>query len=78
MGNFFHGIFQFFFLLCYVILFVVSIIILRPFRVHKRRKYSTMSLKISYLLFLAALLVFTYLLLFGVKVSQEGERNNFV
>lgn len=71
MGGFFHGIFQFFFLIGYVILFVVSIIILRPFRVHKRRRASTMILKISFLLYLANFLIFTYLLLFGNKIIDE-------
>jgi hypothetical protein len=71
MGGFFHGIFQFFFLVGYVILFIVSIIILRPLRVHKRRHISTMVLKISYLIFLALFLIFTYMLLFGKKVVDE-------
>ncbi len=74
MGGFFHGIFQFFFLVGYIILFTVSIIILRPFRVHKRRRNSTVSLKISYLLFLALFLVFTYLLLFGNKIIGEEDQ----
>jgi hypothetical protein len=74
MGGFFHGIFQFFFLIGYIILFIVSIIILKPFRIHKRRKVSTMSIKISYLLFLALFLTFTYMLLFGKKVISEGDQ----
>lgn len=74
MGGFFHGIFQFFFLIGYVILFIVSIIILRPFRVHKRRRLSTMSIKISYLIFLANFLIFTYMLLFGKKVIDENDQ----
>lgn len=72
MGGFFHGIFQFFFLVGYIILFIVSIIILRPFRVHKRRRTSTIVLKLSYLIFLALFLVFTYMLLFGKKVIDEN------
>jgi hypothetical protein len=71
MGEFFHGIFQFFFLAGYIILFIVSIIILRPFRTHKHRRFSTISLKISYLIFLALFLVFTYLLLFGNKIHSK-------
>ena len=74
MGGFFHGIFQFFFLFGYVVLFVVSIIILRPFRVHKRRRRSTMALKMSYLLFLALFLIFTYMLLFGQKVLDQDDQ----
>ncbi len=74
MGGFFHGIFQFFFLVGYIILFIVSIIILRPFRIHKHRRRSTIGLKLSYLIFLAMFLVFTYLLLFGKKVIDENDQ----
>jgi membrane protein DedA with SNARE-associated domain len=74
MGNFFHGIFQTFFLIGYCVLFVVTIIILKPFRYHKRRQKSTVLLKISYLMFLLSFLVFTYLLLFGKKEVHESEQ----
>jgi uncharacterized membrane protein YhaH (DUF805 family) len=74
MGGFFHGIFQFFFLVGYIILFIVSIIILRPFRIHKRRRGSTIALKISYLIFLALFLIFTYMLLFGNKIRDENDQ----
>lgn len=73
IGEFFHNIFQFFFLIGYVILFIVSIIILRPFRVHKRRRISTMSIKLSYLIFLACFLIFTYMLLFGPKTTENTD-----
>jgi hypothetical protein len=74
MGDFFHGIFQFFFLTGYIILFIVSIIILRPFRVHKRRRFSTISIKVSYLIFLLLFLIFTYLLLFGTKRYDKAAK----
>jgi len=74
MGNFFQGVFQTFFLAGYIILFVVTILILRPFRYHKRRIKSTVALKLSYLLYLFAFLVFTYLLLFGEKMVSEEEQ----
>jgi uncharacterized membrane protein YhaH (DUF805 family) len=73
MGNFFHGVFQTFFLIGYVMLFVVTIIILRPLRYHKRRQKSTIFLKMSYILYLASFLTFTYLLLFGSKEIAESE-----
>ncbi len=72
MGHFFQGVFQTFFLIGYVILFVVTIIILKPFRYHKRRQKSTVFLKFSYLLYLASFLAFTYLLLFGKKEVAEA------
>jgi hypothetical protein len=74
MDNFFHGVFQTFFLIGYVILYVVTILILQPFRYHKRRMKSTILLKLSYLLYLASFLAFTYLLLFGKKEIAESEK----
>jgi len=74
MGGFFHSVFQVFFLIGYVLIFVVTIIILRPFRIHRRRMKSTIALKISYLLYQISFLVFTYLLLFGNKELAEGEK----
>jgi uncharacterized membrane protein YhaH (DUF805 family) len=74
MGNFFHGVFQTFFLIGYAVLFVVTVIILKPFRYHKRRLKSTIFLKMSYLFYLVSFLVFTYLLLFGRKEISESEK----
>jgi len=74
MGNFFHGVFQTFFLIGYIVLFIVTILILRPFRYHKRRQKSTIFLKFSYLLYLVSFLAFTYLLLFGKKEIADSEQ----
>jgi hypothetical protein len=74
MGGFFHNVFQVFFLIGYLLIFVVTTIILRPFRVHHRRMKSTIALKVSYLLYQASFLVFTYLLLFGNKELAENEK----
>jgi len=74
MGNFFHGVFQTFFLIGYLVLFVVTILIIRPFRFHKRRQKSTILLKMSYVLYLASFLAFTYLLLFGKKETTTTEQ----
>ncbi len=73
MNNFFHNIFQFFFLIGYIVLYIVSIILLRPFRLHRKRKRSTIALKISYLVYLLFFLIFSYLLLFGNKELYENE-----
>lgn len=73
MGGFFQNIFHVFFVFGYAVLFTVSILILKPFRIHKHRPKSTISLKMSYLLFLATFLVFTYLLLFGKKELSEDQ-----
>ncbi len=74
MGDFFHGVFQTFFLIGYVILYIVTILILQPFRYHRRRLKSTILLKMSYLLYLASFLAFTYLLLFGKKEITDSEK----
>jgi hypothetical protein len=74
MGTFFHGIFQTFFLIGYCILFIVTVIIIRPLRYHKHRQKSTILLKFSYLFYLVSFLAFTYLLLFGKKVAAESEQ----
>lgn len=74
MGNFFHGVFQTFFLIGYAILFVVTVIILKPLRFHKRRRKSTIFLKLSYLFYLISFLAFTYLLLFGKKEYNSSEQ----
>ena len=73
MNSFFHNIFQFFFLFGYLVLYVVSIIILKPFRIHRHRPKSTIAIKVSYLIFLAVFLIFTYLLLFGKKELSEED-----
>jgi hypothetical protein len=74
MGNFFHGVFETFFLIGYVILFVITVLILQPFKMHRRRAKSTIFLKVTYLLFLASFLLFTYLLLFGKKEVPDNEK----
>ena len=73
MGSFLHSIFQVFFLIGYILIFIVTIIIIRPFRIHKRRTKSTIALKVSYLLYQLSFLAFTYLLLFGNKELSSEE-----
>ena len=64
-------VFQFFFLSGLIVIFVISVFILRPFRKHRRRKISTISLKLSYLSFLLIFFIFIYLLLFKNNVSSN-------
>jgi uncharacterized membrane protein YhaH (DUF805 family) len=56
-------------------LYAVSIIILKPFRLHQRRPVSTIVLKVSYLVYLLAFLLLAYLVLFysGVPAAEEEE-----
>ena len=61
------------FITTFVILFIVSIIILRPFRIHKKRAVSTISLKVSYLVYLSAFLLLAYLVLFYSETPPVEE-----
>ena len=49
---------HFIFITAFLLVYVVAIIILKPFRKHRKRPVSTITLKISYLVYLAA---FSYL-----------------
>lgn len=62
----FIGAFAFFVLL--------ASILLKPFRLHKRRPYSTAALKISYLLYLASFLSYIYMLLFFYDIQPGVEK----
>ncbi len=61
------------FIATFVFLFVVSIIILRPFRIHQKRTVSTITLKVSYLIYLLTFLLLAYLVLFysGTRTEEE-------
>jgi hypothetical protein len=52
------------FIAAFLLLYLIAIIILKPLRQHVKRKYSTIALKFSYLLYLAIFLIFTYLFMF--------------
>jgi len=67
---------HFIFIAVFLFLFVVSLIILKPFRIHKKRPYSTISLKLSYLIYLLSFLVLAYLLLFFSRIRGEVEENS--
>lgn len=71
MTGFFQSAFQVFFVFGLLLLFVVSIIILKPFRIHHKRPITTIALKLSYIIFLLTFLIFTHLLLFGPKIYSE-------
>ena len=73
MNTFFQNLFQLFFIVGYLLLFAISVIILKPSRKHRARPFSTISLKLSYLFFLGIFLIFTYLLLFGEKRLSEND-----
>ena len=63
------------FIATFIILYVVSIVILKPFRIHQKRTVSTIALKVSYLFYLLAFLLLAYLVLFYSRVPSEDEEN---
>ncbi len=78
MNNFFQFLLHFIFIATFLFVFIIAIIILKPFRLHRKRKVSTILLKISYLLYLAFFLGFVYLVLFFTdnEVSNEEVMEN--
>jgi drug/metabolite transporter (DMT)-like permease len=73
MGGFFQSVSHLFFIIGYLLLFVISTIILKPFRVHRKRPISTILLKVTFLAFLLLFLAYTYLLLFGTKELTDND-----
>lgn len=57
-------IFHFLLMVVFLIIYVLAFIIVKPFLFNHKRLISTLSLKISYLIYLAALLVCVYLFMF--------------
>jgi cytochrome bd-type quinol oxidase subunit 2 len=75
MNNFFQILLHFIFIATFLFVYVIAIILLKPFRPHRKRKVSTMALKSSYLLYLAFFLAFVYLILFFADSEVNTEEN---
>ena len=73
MNNFFQFLLHFIFIATFLFVFIIAIIILKPFRIHRKRKISTITLKLSYLLYLAFFLGFVYLVLFFANSDVRTE-----
>jgi hypothetical protein len=52
------------FISSFLVLYFIVIIILKPFQFHLKRKYSTATLKITFLVYFAIFLIFTYFFIF--------------
>lgn len=61
------------FIATFIFLYIVSIIILKPFRLHQKRPVSTIAIKVSYLVYLLAFLLLAYLVLFYSGARKEDE-----
>ncbi|MEE4198729.1 MAG: hypothetical protein V2I54_13910 [Bacteroidales bacterium] len=70
--KFFHFLMMIVFLTIYLLAFVV----IKPFLINYKRKISTLSLKISYLIYLAMLLVCVYLFMFFGPSDIEYQLSN--
>jgi len=75
MNNFFQFLLHFIFIATFLFVYIIAIIILKPIRLHRKRKLSTISLKISYLVYLAFFLAFVYLVLFFADNEVNTEEN---
>ncbi len=75
MNNFFQFLLHFIFIATFLFVYIIAIIILKPFRLHRKRKVSTISLKLSYLIYLAFFLAFVYLVLFFADNEVNTEEN---
>ncbi|MFO7924928.1 MAG: hypothetical protein R6U58_14675 [Bacteroidales bacterium] len=69
MNLFIHILFITSILLTYVIAFIT----IKPFMINRRRKYSTLCLKISYLLYLAVFLTAIYCFVFYGDLEMEKQ-----
>ncbi len=75
MNNFFQFLLHFIFIATFLFVYVIAIILLKPFRLHRKRKISTIALKLSYLVYLAFFLAFVYLVLFFADSEVNTEEN---
>ncbi len=75
MNNFFQFLLHFIFIATFLFVYIIAIIILKPFRLHRKRKISTITLKLSYLVYLAFFLGFVYLVLFFADNEVSTEEN---
>ena len=64
---------HFIFIAAFLLVYVVAIIILKPFRLHRKRAVSTISIKTSYLIYLATFMLLAYLILFFSITSEPTE-----
>jgi hypothetical protein len=64
---------HFIFIAAFLLVYVIAIIILKPFRMHRKRPVSTITLKTSYLIYLAAFILLAYLVLFFSMTSEPTE-----
>ena len=64
---------HFIFIAAFLLIYIIAIIILKPFRLHRKRPISTIFLKSSYLIYLACFMLLAYFILFFSEASEASE-----
>ena len=64
---------HFIFIAAFLLIYIIAIIILKPFRTHRKRPVSTIFIKASYLVYLACFLLMAYLILFFLPSAEPSE-----
>lgn len=64
---------HFIFIAAFLLIYIIAIIILKPFRIHRKRPVSTIFIKASYLIYLACFLLMAYLILFFLPAAEPAE-----
>ena len=64
---------HFIFIAAFLLIYIIAIIILKPFRLHRKRPLSTIFLKASYLIYLACFMLLAYLILFFSATTEPSE-----
>ncbi len=64
---------HFIFIAAFLLIYIIAIIILKPFRIHRKRPVSTIIIKASYLIYLACFLMMAYLILFFLPAADPAE-----
>ena len=78
MNSAVQNIVHFLLMIVFLIIYLLAFIIVKPFLINHKRKISTLSLKISYLLYLLVLLVFVYLFMFFGPNDLEYQISNLI
>ncbi len=64
---------HFIFIAAFLLIYIIAIIILKPFRIHRKRPLSTILIKASYLIYLACFMLMAYLILFFSATAEPSE-----
>jgi len=78
MNNAVQNIVHFLLMVVFLIIYLLAFVIVKPFLINHKRKISTLFLKITYLLYLLALLVFVYLFMFFGPADLEYQISNLL